>query len=211
MYLPSHFEEKRTEMLHGLMRTHPFGTLVTLSSGALNANHIPFELDAGDGPFGLLRAHVARGNPVWKDHSDEVDALVVFQGAHSYISPSWYPGKEKDGRAVPTWNYMTVHAYGPLRVIEDKAWLRAQVERLSNRHEAGRANPWKLGDAPADYIEKMLGAIIGIEIPITKCIGKWKVSQNQPEANRAGVQRGLLDAGDDNAVAMAQAVMEAVK
>ncbi|RZI43245.1 FMN-binding negative transcriptional regulator [Herbaspirillum sp. HC18] len=208
MYIPSHFEEKRPEAMHALMRNHPLGILVTLGTAGLNANHIPFEIDADAGQFGTLRAHVARNNPLLQDRSPDVEALVVFQGAQSYISPSWYPTKENDGRAVPTYNYMVVHAYGPLSVIEDRAWIRAQVERLSNRHEAGLANPWKLDDAPADYIEKMLNAIVGIEIPLSRLLGKWKVSQNQPEVNRTGVERGLLDIGDDNAVAMAQAVMQ---
>lgn len=208
MYIPSHFEEKRPEAMHALMRSHPLGTLVTLGTAGLNANHIPFEIDAEAGQFGTLRAHVARNNPLLQDRSADVEALVVFQGAQGYVSPSWYPTKEKDGRAVPTYNYMVVHAYGPLTVIEDRTWIRAQVERLSNRHEAGLANPWKLSDAPPDYIEKMLGAIVGIEIPLTRMLGKWKVSQNQPEVNRAGVERGLLDIGGDNAVAMAQAVMQ---
>jgi transcriptional regulator len=206
MYLPSQFEEKRPETMHALMCEHPLGTLVTLGGAGLNANHIPFEVDAAQGEWGTLRAHVARANPVWKDVSAAVEALVVFQGAQSYISPSWYPTKEKDGRAVPTYNYMVVHAYGPLRVVEDASWLRGQLDRLSRQHEAGRSHPWQLGDAPPDYIEKLLKAIVGIEIPISRLVGKWKVSQNQPEVNRLGVERGLRGQGDDVSLAMAGAV-----
>ena len=206
MYMPSQFEEKRPEVMHALMREHSLGTLVTLGTGGLNANHIPFEIDPEQGEWGTLRAHVARANPVWKDVSADVEALVVFQGAQSYISPSWYPTKEKDGRAVPTYNYMVVHAYGPLRVIDDAAWVRAQVDRLSRQHETGRNQPWQLGDAPPDYIEKLLKAIVGIEIPISRLAGKWKVSQNQPEVNRTGVERGLREQGDDVSLAMAAAV-----
>ncbi|HYC43559.1 MAG TPA: FMN-binding negative transcriptional regulator [Noviherbaspirillum sp.] len=206
MYIPSNFNEQRVEVLHGLMREQPLGTLVTLATSGLNANHIPFEVDAGVGEHGVLRAHVARANPLWKDYSPDVEALVVFQGAQSYISPSWYPTKEVDGRAVPTYNYMVVHAYGPLKIIDDAAWVRAQLERLSGQHEGGRKRPWTLDDAPADYIEKLQKAIIGIEIPISRLSGKWKVSQNQPAVNRAGVVQGLREEGGDAALAMAEAV-----
>jgi len=206
MYIPSQFEETRPEVLHTLLRAHPLGTLVTLGASGLNANHIPFEFDAQQGPHGTLRAHIARANPLWKDFSSEVEALVVFQGAQSYISPGWYPTKEEDGRAVPTYNYMVAHAYGPLRVIDDAEWIRAQVQRLSERHETGQARPWKITDAPADYIDKLLKALVGIEIPVTKLAGKWKVSQNQPAVNREGVMRGLREQGGDAALAMAAAV-----
>ncbi|WP_420476377.1 FMN-binding negative transcriptional regulator [Noviherbaspirillum sp. ST9] len=205
MYIPSQFNESRFDVLHGLVRQHPFGTIVTMGASGLNANHIPFEFDA-DGEHGVLRAHIARANPLWKDYSPDVEALVIFQGAHGYISPSWYPTKEVDGRAVPTWNYMVVHAYGPLKVIDDTTWIRAQLERLSGQHEAGRKQPWTIDDAPADYIEKLLKAIVGIEIPISRLAGKWKVSQNQPEENRAGVVQGLREQGGDTAFAMADAV-----
>ena len=206
MYIPSQFDESRPEILHALLRAHPLGTLVTLGTSGLNANHIPFEFDAQQGEHGTLRAHIARANPLWKDFSSEVEAMVVFQGAQTYISPGWYPTKEEDGRAVPTYNYMVVHAYGPLRVIDDAEWIRAQVQRLSERHETGQARPWKITDAPADYIDKLLKALIGIEIPVTKLAGKWKVSQNQPAANREGVVRGLREQGGDAALAMAAAV-----
>jgi transcriptional regulator len=206
MYMPSHFEEKRPELLHQLMREHPLGTLVTLGADGLNANHLPFEFDPHSAPPGILRAHVARSNPVWRDFSRDLDALVVFQGAQAYISPSWYPGKEQHGKVVPTYNYMVVHAYGPMQIIDDREWLRSLVERLTARHEAGRPAPWKVDDAPRDYIDKMLDAIVGIEIPISRLAGKWKVSQNQPAANREGVAKGLRDSADGHAIAMADAV-----
>jgi transcriptional regulator len=208
MYLPKHFEESRKDVLFPFMEEHPLGTLITLGSQGLDANHVPFELDPASGPFGTLRAHVARSNPVWRDFSAEVDALVVFQGASSYISPSWYPAKQEHGKVVPTYNYMVVHAAGPVKVIEDAAWLLGLVERLTKRHEGNLGSDWKVSDAPQDYIEKMLVAIVGIEIPIAKLTGKWKVSQNQSAANRDGVVRGLLAIGDDNAAAMAEAVKE---
>lgn len=206
MYMPSHFEEKRTEILQQLIREHNFGTLVTLNPDGLDANHIPFEIDPAIGAFGTLRAHVARNNPVWRNFSADVDALAVFQGAHAYITPSWYATKQETGKVVPTYNYMVVHAYGPLRIVEDTAWLRGLVERLTDRHEADRPAPWRVTDAPGEYIDKMLAAIVGIEMPIVKLVGKWKVSQNQPQVNRAGVADGLREIGNDHAHAMADAV-----
>jgi transcriptional regulator len=208
MYLPSHFEETRVEVLHQLIREHSLAVLVTLGSEGLNANHIPFEIKPTPAPFGTLRGHVARSNPVWGDFSKDVQALLVFQGPQAYISPSWYPTKRETGKVVPTYNYIVVHAYGPLRVVEDRAWLRELVERLTNRHEAAGPEPWKITDAPRDYIEKMLGAIVGIEIPVTKLLGKWKASQNRPPADREGVVRGLSEIGDAGAAAMASFVKE---
>jgi transcriptional regulator len=206
MYVPSQFEENRPEVLHHLIGEHPLGMLVTLDPDGLNANHIPFEFDPEPAPYGVLRAHVARSNPVWRTFSADVEALVVFQGAQAYISPAWYATKQQDGKVVPTYNYMVVHAYGAMRVIDDPVWVRGLVERLTDRHEAGRASPWKVADAPRDYIDKLLSAIVGIEIPISKLVGKWKVSQNQPQANRDGVVNGLSEIGDDNATGMARAV-----
>jgi transcriptional regulator len=206
MYVPSQFEETRSEVMQQLMHEHALGALVTLGSTGLNANHVPFEFDPDPAPFGTLRAHVARSNPVWQDFDRKMDSIVIFQGPQAYISPSWYATKKEGGRVVPTYNYMVVHAYGQLRAIDDPAWVRGLLERLTARHETGMAEPWKLIDAPAEYIEKLLSAIVGIEIPITRLVGKWKVSQNQPKANRAGVEAGLRTQGDENALAMAAAV-----
>ena len=206
MYTPSHFEETRIEILHELMRQHPLATLVTLGSDGLNANHIPLELVPEPSPFGTLRGHVARSNPLWSDFNHEIETLVIFQGANSYISPSWYPTKKETGKAVPTWNYAVVHAYGSLKIIDDPVWLRGLVERLTNHHEATKPDPWKVSDAPENYIEPLLRAIVGIEIPISKISGKWKVSQNQPNVNRTGVIKGLREMNDDNATAMAKLV-----
>ena len=203
MYIPSHFQETRIEVLHELIRQHPLGTLVTLSTNGLNANHIPLELDFEPTPWGTLRGHVARANPVWRDFNSDVEAMVIFQGADSYITPSWYATKKESGKVVPTWNYAVVHAYGSLKIIDDTVWLRGLVERLTNQHEAAKAAPWKVSDAPKNYLEPLLRAIVGIEIPITKISGKWKVSQNQPQTNRTGVIEGLCEIADDNASAMA--------
>ncbi len=208
MYVPSHFAESRVDVLHELIRTHPFGALVVLASHGLDANHIPFEIDPEPAPFGTLRGHVARANPVWRDFLSQVDALVLFQGAHAYISPAWYATKIEHGKVVPTWNYAVVHAHGPLRTIDDPKWLRQFVGELTDRHEAARSDPWKVTDAPADFIDTMVASIIGIEIPIAKLTGKWKVSQNRPEKDRAGVIEGLVQPASDLATSMAQLVRE---
>lgn len=202
MYVPAHFEETRPEVLHELIREHPLAALVTLGPGGLDANHIPLELDSEPAPLGTLRGHVARGNPVWREFSRDVEALAVFQGPQAYISPAWYQTKRETGKVVPTYNYAVVHAYGPMKVIEDRTWLRGLVERLTNRHEAGRPGAWKVTDAPADFIDQMLGAIVGIEIPLTRLVGKWKVSQNRPAADREGVVKALSGLSNDDARAM---------
>jgi transcriptional regulator len=208
MYVPIHFEETRVEVMHELMCAHPFATLVTLTSQGLNANHIPLELQADPAPFGILRGHIARTNPLWRDLSSDVNALAIFQGVNSYISPAWYPTKEETGKVVPTWNYAVVHAHGPLRVIEDRDWLRQLVGRLTDHHESNRAQPWSVSDAPADYIEKTLDAIVGLEMPIARLIGKWKVSQNRPAKDQAGVVENLLREGDESSKAMADLVRQ---
>ena len=206
MYLPKHFEETRVQILHELIRAHPLGALVVLTPRGLDANHIPFEVDPDPAPFGTLRGHIARANPLWRDFSRDVEALAIFQGPGTYISPSWYQTKRETAKVVPTWNYAVVHAHGALRFIDDRAWLRGFVEKLTSRHEAGRREPWKVTDAPPDYIEKQLGAIIGLEIPIIRLIGKWKVSQNRPAQDRDGVVEGLLQEGGHFAAAIANLV-----
>lgn len=211
MYVPSHFEEQRVEVLHQHVRAHPLGTLVTLDSTGINANHIPFEVDADPQPFGTLRGHVARANPVWRNFSREVEALVIFHGPQAYVTPSWYPTKNETGEVVPTYNYIVVHAYGPLHIHDDVAWLRELVTRLTHRFEADRAAPWHVTDAPEMFIEKQLRAIVGIEIPITKLIGKWKVSQNRPEVDRAGVVAGLSEANNAESRALADWVVKSSK
>lgn len=206
MHVPSHYEETRTEVLHQLVRDHPFAVLVTHTTDGLEANHVPLELDATTAPLGILRGHVARNNPVWRTVSPAVEALAIFQAVDHYITPAWYPTKQVTGKVVPTWNYAVVHAYGALRVIDDPAWLHALVERLTARHEAGRPEPWRVTDAPADYVEAMVRGIIGIELPITRLVGKWKMSQNRSESDRAGVVDGLRTLGDPEAAAMADMI-----
>jgi transcriptional regulator len=205
MYQPKHFEETRVDTMHALIRAHPFGALVTQGPAGLDANHVPFEIDPDPVPLGTLRAHVARANPIWKEAAG-AEVLVLFQGPEIYISPSWYPTKQETAKVVPTWNYAVVHAHGHLRAIEDRDWLRAFVTRLTDRHESGRPDRWKVTDAPADYIETMLGGIVGLEIPLTRLVGKWKVSQNRPAQDQDGVIEGLSREGEREASAMADLV-----
>ena len=210
MYLPSHFEETRVDVMHTLMRAQPLALLVTLSDAGLQANPLPFLIDPEPAPFGTLRGHVARANPLWRDSRLDVDSLVVFQGPQAYVSPSFYPSKAEHGKVVPTWNYVTVQARGRLRAIDEAAWVHALVQRLTDTHEAAGAAPWAVRDAPDDYIATMLRAIVGVEIVLTGLVGKWKVSQNRGTADRQGVARGLLQSaakgGDTEAAQMARLV-----
>lgn len=211
MYLPAHFEERRTEILHALIREHPLGTLVTLGPGGITANHVPFEIDPEPAPFGTLRAHVARANPVWREHPADADALVVFQGPSTYVSPAWYPSKRETGKVVPTYNYVVVHARGRLRAVDDTEWLRGLVGRLTDRHESARPDPWKVTDAPDAFIASQLRAIVGLEIVPADVVGKWKVSQNRTTADREGVVRGLEGSEDAQSRDMARRVHDALR
>ena len=211
MYQPSHFKEERPDVLRGLVADHPLGTLVTLGPDGINANHMPFLYDPEPAPHGTLRCHVARANPVWREFRADVEALVIFQGPQLYVTPSWYPAKKEHGKVVPTWNYLVLHAYGTLRAVDDREWLRAFVTRLTDTFEKDRAEPWKVTDAPADYVDAQLKAIVGIEIPVTRLLGKWKASQNRPAADRAGVVRGLRESGDPMAAQMADWVESSKK
>lgn len=193
MYVPKYFAETRVEILHQLMRENPMATLVTLAENGLDANHIPFEINPDPAPFGTLRGHIARANPLWRDHAPEAGALVIFHGPDAYISPSLYATKQTTGKVVPTWNYAVVHAHGRLRVKKDRAWLRELVESLTTRNEASRAQPWQVTDAPENFIAQQLDAIIGLEIPIARLTGKYKASQNRPAADRQSVIEGLRE------------------
>ncbi len=208
MYLPTAFEEARPELLQALLHAHPLGLLVRQDvDGVLHADHIPFlfEADPQGGP-GILRGHVARANPLWHAVSADAEVLVVFQGPQSYISPSMYPSKAATGKVVPTWNYITVQARGRLRAVDDADWLLSFLDRLTGRHEAARPVPWAVADAPREYIEATLRAIVGIEIELKTLCGKWKVSQNRTPFDRDGVVYGLRSQGGAEAEAMAQAV-----
>jgi len=202
MYIPRPNEEKRLPVMHALMVAHPLATLVTLGTAGLFASHIPLVLEADGSEFGLLRGHIARANSQWRDVNPAVDALAIFAGHQHYISPTWYPGVKEHGREVPTWNYAVVHAYGPLRIIEDEAWLLRFVEKLTDIHEAGSPAPWKVSDAPGDYIKSQLKAIVGVELPIRRLEGKWKVSQNRTVRDRQGVIEGLTKLNTPESLAM---------
>ena len=172
--------------MHALMRARPLATLLSHGPDGLNANHIPLLLVDGK-----LQGHVARANPLWQAGKVVGEILVIFHGDESYISPSNYATKAEHGKVVPTWNYVAVHAYGELRVIDDPAWIFSQISALTATNEAALPQPWAVSDAPTEYIEKMLGAIVGIEISITRLLGKWKVSQNQPAENQASLVEAL--------------------
>jgi transcriptional regulator len=209
MYLPRHFEENRIEVLHELMRTHPFGLLITLGEAGIEANALPFLVDPARGPQGTLLGHVARANPVWQQARDDAEVLVVFQGPQAYISPNWYASKAETGKVVPTWNYVMVQARGRLRVLEDRESLRSIVTRLTERHEAAQPAPWGVGDAPPEFIDTLLGAIVGLEIALTSVVGKWKLSQNRPAADRDSLASALQRSGEPAQAEMAQWVRRA--
>jgi transcriptional regulator len=204
MYQPQHFREDRLAVQHALIREHALGTLVTAGPGGLQANHIPFLVDADGSPYGRLRAHLARANPQWRELSAVDECLAVFQGPQTYISPSLYPTKHEHGKVVPTWNYITVHAWGRPQVIDDPVWLRRQVDDLTARNEGSRPAPWTVSDAPEEYVAAQLKGIVGIEIPIARIEGKWKVSQNRPAVDRAGVIAGLRSGDAETMAALVE-------
>ncbi len=191
MLTPNIFKETDLDVLHGLIGSHPLGTWITSKDDALDVNHIPFVLDAADGEYGVLRGHVNRANPVWKLLPTSKESIVVFQGAESYISPSWYPSKKEHGKVVPTWNYIVLHAHGIPRAINDRDWLLEHLNSLTNQHESKQDQPWKVSDAPEEFTEKLVKAIVGIEIPISNLIGTWKASQNKQQHDKEGIVNGL--------------------
>jgi transcriptional regulator len=189
MYLPRHFEQHDRATLAALMCERPLATLVVATPAGPTADLIPLEYVADAGPHGTLRGHVARANPLWRH--DGAPALAVFTGPEAYVSPGWYASKREHGKVVPTWNYTMVQARGVLRAVDDAPWLRALVGRLTDHHEATQATPWRVDDAPDDYVQQMLRAIVGIEMVLDTLQGKWKVSQNRGSADRDGVAAGL--------------------
>ena len=197
MYVPPHFEVSNPEVLHDLIAHHPLGVLVTQGESGLNANHIPFELEASASTHGNLRAHVARNNPVWQLSTNGDEVLVVFQADDAYISPNWYPSKHETHQQVPTWNYRVVHAYGKITIYDDEKYVRALVGRLTKKHEANQPKPWKMSDAPRDYMEMMVKSIVGIEIEITRLIGKFKLSQNRENRDRLNAGTVLVEQGNE--------------
>ncbi len=210
MYQPPHFREERLAVQHALIREHSLGLLITAGPAGLQANHLPFLVDAGGSDHGTLRAHLARANPQVQELAAVTECLVVFQGPQHYISPSLYPTKRETGKVVPTWNYITVHAWGCPQVTNDTAWLRRQIDDLTNHKEESRSDPWLVSDAPEAYVTAQIKGIIGIEIPIARIEGKWKVSQNRPAIDQAGVVAGLRGSGTDAEI-MASLVAERSK
>lgn len=209
MYLQSAFQEDRAELQHGLIRAYPLGTLIVAACGAVTADPVPFILYPDEGERGVLRAHVARANPVWQVLQQGGECLVVFQGADDYISPSWYASKAEHHKVVPTWNYSTVQVRGTARVVDDARWLRSQLDDLTAMHEERLPQPWKLSDAPPDFVATIMQAIVGIELPIAAIVGKWKVNQNRSVADREGVLAGLrTQPGGEAMAALVAATMK---
>jgi transcriptional regulator len=209
MYQPLPHRQEQLEAQHALIRSHPLGLLISHGAEGLQANSIPFLIDPGASKLGTLQANMARANGQWRALDAANDVLVVFQGADHYITPGWYETKRETGKVVPTWNYVMVQARGRPRVIEDAAWLRAQIEALTKKNESARPAPWAVGDAPEAFIAMQIKAIVGVEIEITDIVGKWKASQNRPAADRIGVVAGLEALGDEASREMASIVREA--
>ena len=207
MYVPNHFKEDSVETLQQHIRDYSFGLLVIADDAGIEANHVPFYLDMNEeGSLGTLQCHLARSNLVWQRIEKSRFVLAVFQGPNAYVSPSWYPSKAETERVVPTWNYLAVHVAGSARVVQDAVWLKEHLRKLTNQHEAERAQPWAVEDAPADYTEALMRGIVGIEIKIEKLTGKLKASQNQPERNQQGVKVGLQSEPGFCAAAMAELI-----
>ncbi len=194
MYVPPHFAEDRLPVLHRAIRRTGLANLVTLGPDSLMASPLPLMLDDADGSNGTLYGHLARANPQWR-HAPTIDALAIFMGPDAYVSPSWYETKKETGKVVPTWNYITVHASGPITFFEDASALLDVVTRLTERHEQDRAEPWAVSDAPVPFVASQLKGIVGFRIPITTIQGKWKLSQNRAPADRAGVAAGMRAEG----------------
>lgn len=211
MYLPPHFAATDPASLHRLMRAHPLGALVTQGEQGLDANHLPFEFDADEGEHGILRAHVARNNPLWQGVKEGQEVLVIFRAVEGYISPNWYPSKQVHHKQVPTWNYAVVHAHGRIRVRDDARFVRRLLATLTRTQEAAEPAPWKMADAPRDYVEAMVQAVVGIEIEIDQLVGKFKLSQNKEKEDREGAIQGARERGGEAlASAMQGSIQEAM-
>jgi len=206
MYQPTHFREDRIDVMHDLMRAHPFASLVSLQAGGLAADHLPLVVMPELSDKGTVRGHIAKANPLWKERTVSPAVLAVFQGPHAYVTPSWYPSKKEHGKVVPTWNYAVVQAHGQLEFHDDRAWLLDHLQKVTRRQENHRPVPWEVSDAPEDYMARQLKGIVGIEFVITRLEGKWKASQNRSEQDRSGVQRGLLLEPGEDAAAVSRLV-----
>ncbi|HAJ13879.1 MAG TPA: transcriptional regulator [Comamonadaceae bacterium] len=203
MYLPASFRQDDLGEMHRQIRATPFALLTSAGTDGVQASHLPLLLEPDEGEFGTLYGHFARANPHWCELRGGAEGLAIFSGPDAYISPSWYPGKAEHGKVVPTWNYIAVHARGPVQLIEDRESLLQIVSRLSDQHEAGRPQPWAVSDAPDDYLAAMLRAIVGFALPIRRLEGKWKLGQNRSPADQVGVRQGLAASFDPREQALA--------
>ena len=208
MYIPAHFAVSDPAAIHRIIREHPLGMLVRQGDNGLDADHIPFELNPATGPLGTLTAHVARANPLWQQCPCGSPVMVVFRGAEAFISPSWYPSKHESHRQVPTWNYEVVHAHGTIHVRDDEKFVRGVVARLTREHEADQPTPWKMGDAPADYLSEQLRHIVGIEVRLSRLDCKRKLNQHHERRDREGAIHGLDARGNHG---LAQAMRDTAK
>lgn len=206
MHIQKSFAETRIEVLQGLIRSRPLATFIVASDDNIIVNHMPLMLDAGAGKYGVLKGHVPRGNLLWQCLDGRHKALAVFHGPETYITPLWYPSKQEHGKAVPTWNYVVVHAHGYPGAVHDAGWLLEHLNAMTDQQEAANAEPWSVADAPSDYVAMMVRNVVGIEMPVSAIEGKWKVSQNRPEADRLAVAAALHARGDANSLAMAALV-----
>ena len=210
MYVSKHHKLNDHDAVLALMEAHPLGAWVCHAKEGLLANHVPFYLDRTRGPHGTLLGHVARANSVWRALSADTPSVVMFQGAQSYITPGWYPGKAEHGKVVPTWNYVVAHAHGTARVVEDPIWMLNMLNRLTDTQESGQTSPWRVEDAPPDFIQKLMRGIVGIEIPIDRLDGKLKASQDEDTQDRHGTVKGLQSSPSQQARHMALLVLSAL-
>ena len=191
MYQPNAYREDRIDVMHDFVAAHPFAAIATPTDDGVLVDHAPLVLLPDEGPHGTLIGHLARANPHARHVGAGTRSVAIFQGANAYVTPSWYPNKHETGRDVPTWNYVAVHAHGTIEAFDDRDALLDMLERLTTRHEAGRADPWHVADAPTDYIRQQLKGIVGLRMRIERLEGKWKLSQNRDARDRAGAKAGL--------------------
>lgn len=205
MFIPKKFKQENIEALVDLMQQYSFATLITQSEVGIEATHLPMIVSKTSDKF-YLKAHIAKANPLWKSAANGSDALVIFNGPNCYISPNNYPTKKVAGKAVPTWNYVVVHVKGTISFIDDPQWIYNTIDNLTTIHEAEQREPWSIKDAPDEYIQKMLPAIVGIEIDVSSITGQWKLSQNQPEVNQREIVERLSESTDSNISAIASMI-----
>lgn len=208
MFQPPVFREDRLDVMHDLMRAHPFATLVSSATGYLSADHVPLVLHAGESETGVLQGHVAAANPLFRETAGPIDVMAIFQGPQSYITPSWYASKKEHGKVVPTWNYVVVHARGTLRFVRETDWLLTHLQDLTMQHESHRATPWAVSDAPHDFVTRQLKGLVGFEIEVADLSGTWKVSQNKNAADREGVEVGLLNENSPEKTSVSELVRD---